>query len=375
MKYIKLSSIFFTLALALVHTGCSNRSNKSDDSSDNFDRGAMLVNWADNIIIPAYTSFNSKATDLKVKTTDFTSEPTIEKLQDLRTSWENAYVEFQNVSMFEIGKAEELRFRNRTNINPTDVSQIEGFISSGNYNLDLPSTIDAQGFPALDYMINGLADNDSEILSFYTSNSNANGYKNYLQALSESISTLSNEVLTSWTSGFRDVFVANTASSALGSVDKFTNTYIFYFEKALRAGKVGIPAGVYSNGVLPQNVEAFYKKDISKKLLLAAIDATQNFFNGKKFNGTTTGPSYKTYLDYLNTIKNGENLSNLIDSQFTAARNKANELNPNFVEQIATDNSKMLETFDALQRNVILLKVDMVQAMNIAIDYVDADGD
>lgn len=373
MKYLKLSAIIF--AVALILASCSNSNDDSGSADDNFDRGAMLANWADNIIIPAYTSFNSKATDLKAKTTEFTTNPTVEKLQELRNTWEDAYISFQHISMFEIGKAEELRFRNRINIYPTDAAQIEGFIANGNYNFDLPSTIDAQGFPALDYMLNGLGSNDDAILSFYTTNSNANGYKNYLQTLSSTIASLSAEVLTSWTAGYRDVFVSNTASSAPGAVDKFTNAYIFYYEKALRAGKIGIPAGVYSNGVLPEKVEAFYKEDISKKLLLESIKATHNFFNGKKFDGTTNGPSFKTYLDYLNTIKNGENLSALIDEQFTVAENKANELNPNFVEQIATDNTKMLQSFDELQRNVVLMKVDMVQALNISINYVDADGD
>ncbi|SDX07091.1 imelysin family protein [Aequorivita viscosa] len=373
MKYLKLSTIVFSLALILA--SCSNSSDNPESADDNFDRGAMLANWADNIIIPAYTSFNAKAADLKTKTSEFSTNPTVEKLQELRNTWESAYVSFQHVSMFEIGKAEELRFRNRVNIYPTDTAQIEGFISTGEYNLDLPSTIDAQGFPALDYMINGLATNDYEIISFYTSHTNAEGYKNYVNTLASTISSLSAEVLTSWTAGYRDVFVSNTASSASGAVDKFTNAYIFYYEKSLRAGKIGIPAGVYSNGVLPEKVEAFYKEDISKKLLLESITATHNFFNGKKFDGNTNGPSFKTYLDYLNTIKNGENLSALIDGQFTVAHNKANELNPNFVEQIATDNTKMLQTFDELQRNVVLMKVDMVQALNISINYVDADGD
>ena len=35
----------------------------------------------------------------------------------------------------------------------------------------------------------------------------------------------------------------------------------------------------------------------------------------------------------------------------------------------------MTETFDALQMAVVLLKVDMLQAINISVDYVDADGD
>ena len=373
MKFLKSGILLAIIAVAI--TACSSDNDGPTETNDNFDRGAMLANWADNIIIPAYTSFNSKVVEMEAATAAFNAAPTVENLQSLRAAWKVAYVSFQNVSMFEVGKAEDIRYRNRLNVYPTKVAQIEDFIASGNYDFDLPSTIDKQGFPAMDYMLNGLAENDAEIVTFYTTNSNAVGYKNYLSTLSHTIKSLSNEVLTSWTGGYRDTFVANTSSSASGAVDKLTNDYIFYFEKALRAGKVGIPAGIFSNGTLPQNVEAFYKKDISKELLLEAIDASVDFFNGKSFNGTSNGESFKTYLDYLNTIKNGENLSALINNQFTVAKNKANGLNANFVEQIETDNSKMLASYDELQRLVVLFKVDMVQAFDVTIDYVDADGD
>ncbi len=35
----------------------------------------------------------------------------------------------------------------------------------------------------------------------------------------------------------------------------------------------------------------------------------------------------------------------------------------------------MLASYDELQRLVVLFKVDMVQAFDVTIDYVDADGD
>ena len=47
----------------------------------------------------------------------------------------------------------------------------------------------------------------------------------------------------------------------------------------------------------------------------------------------------------------------------------------NFVNQINTDNNKMLTTYDAIQSVVVLFKVDMLQAFNINVDYQDADGD
>ena len=181
--------------------------------------------------------------------------------------------------------------------------------------------------------------------------------------------------LNDWNNSYRDTFVNNTSSSASGAVDKLANDYVFYYEKALRAGKVGIPAGVFSNDPLPEKVEAFYKEDVSKILVLEALQATQNFFEGKKFGGTAKGESFKTYLAYLNTIKNGENLGNLIIAQFETAKSKLEGLNADFTLQIENDNTKMLTAYNELQRNVILMKVDMLQALDINVDYVDADGD
>ena len=361
--------------ILLAVVACSKDDTPSEEQNDSFNREAMLVNWADNIIVPSYTSLDVSLDNLQSETAIFVTTPTLGGLIEVRNAWENSYVAFQAVSMFEIGKAEELNYRNRLNVYPTNTSEIEGFIADGNYDLNLPSTIDAQGFPALDYLLFGLGSTDQEILEFYTTNPNAEGYKMYLSALTETIAALTNTVLTDWTTNFRASFVANTSSSATGSVDKLANDYILYYEKSLRAGKVGIPAGVFSSDPLPQNVEGFYKKDVSKKLLTTSITASKNFFNGKTFNGSATGPSFKSYLDFLNTIKNGGDLSTLINTQFDVALNKVNGLENSFVNQIGTDNSKMLTTYDELQRNVILLKVDMLQALDINVDFVDTDGD
>ena len=35
----------------------------------------------------------------------------------------------------------------------------------------------------------------------------------------------------------------------------------------------------------------------------------------------------------------------------------------------------MLKTYDVIQAGVVMLKVDMLQKLNISVDYVDADGD
>ena len=59
----------------------------------------------------------------------------------------------------------------------------------------------------------------------------------------------------------------------------------------------------------------------------------------------------------------------------TIALQKINELDDDFVSQIETNNIKLLQTYDAIQEIVVLLKVDMLQLLSVTVDYIDADGD
>ena len=93
------------------------------------------------------------------------------------------------------------------------------------------------------------------------------------------------------------------------------------------------------------------------------------------FDGQNSGISLNDYLDELNSIKDTEDLSVLINTQFDLARTKANNLSEDLGDQVETNNTLMLETFDELQKNVVYMKVDLFQALNVKIDYVDADGD
>jgi len=374
------NKIFFFLLLTTVFVfSCEkNQDEEPTGPVDNFDRQAMLENWADNIIIPAFTSFAEKTTELKSAGEVFASDPSSSAYDGLVTKWEEAYLVFQDVSMFEIGKAEELRFTNNLNIYPTDVAGLNDNVINGGYNLELPSMIDQQGFPALDYLLYGIADDKTMILDFYQNNADASKYLTYLTDLTNRIDDLAQAVVSDWNNGFRNNFVENSGNSATASVDKLTNDFIFYYEKHLRAGKIGIPAGVFSGDRESDKVEALYKNDLSKVLFFRALDAVEKFFNGENY--LEVGPlseeeSFKTYIEYLDVKKGNESLSTAINNQFQLARTAAQELDNSFYNQVETDNVKMLATYDQLQLNVVNIKVDMLQAFNISVDYIDADGD
>jgi predicted lipoprotein len=370
MKYTPFALLFSVL----LFLSCGGDDTAEDTTpSDTFNRNAMLVHWVDNFIQPGYTALETSLNTLSVAADDFVAAPSASSLANARSSWLNAYQAFQTVSMFEIGRAEQLNFRNRLNVYPTNTTELNQLVLSGAWDLELPSTLDVQGFPAVDYLLYGLG-TDEEIIAFFAVSNEADNYKAYFTDLVQTMQSLTAEVKSDWDNGFRETYITNTSSSASGAVDQTVNAFLFYYEKALRAGKVGIPAGVFSGSPLPQNVEALYSQENSKQLLETALAAAKNFFIGAGSTGTN-GSSLKAYLDVLNTVKNGSDLSSLINTQFETAQVKVNRLQANFVVQIESDNSKMLETYDELQRNVILMKVDMLQALSIDVNYVDADGD
>lgn len=340
-----------------------------------FERSTMLTNWADNIIIPSYEAFSVSLEGLNTSFDAFKANVNVTSLENLRSSWITSYKLWQRISMFEIGPAETVGLRLNMNIYPTDSEKINGYINSGDYNLSLSSNRNAKGFPALDYFINGLGDDDMAIVArFNTTDKDA--MLTYMEAVLNDMTALSNGVLAGWNSDYRDTFVANDGASATASVDRFVNDYIFYYEKFLRAGKMGIPLGVFSGATLPQNVEAYYQRDISNALFLEGLTAVQDFFNGKHYGSSATGESLGSYLDKLSSVKEGENLSDIINTQFNSARTAVVDLEF-FRSEIEnnTPPTEMLLAYDVVQKAVPMLKVDMVSAMSISIDFVDADGD
>jgi predicted lipoprotein len=378
LKKIKMMrKIVLSLCTIMLFVACS----ESDDTGgsgatgDDFNRQAMLTNWADNIIIPALQDLSEDLSVLSSSKDEFLATPNQATLEDLRSTWFESYKTWQYVEMFNVGKAEEINYTFQMNIYPTNVSDIQSNISSGSYDLANVNNNDAVGFPALDYMLFGIADNDTAIINTYSTIIGFEANKTYLTDVVNQMQSLTTTVLSDWTANYRDVFVNSKANTATSATNKLTNDFIFYYEKGLRANKFGIPAGVFSTTPFNDKVEAFYNKESSKILALTALTAVQDFFNGKGYNSSNTGESFNSYLQYLNTINSGEDLNVLINDQFTTAETKIQILNNSLSLQVETDNNKMLEAFDELQRAVVLLKVDMIQSMNISVDFVDADGD
>ena len=361
-------SLFLMLSMSFA---CSNEKSGDSQKQDDFDRSAMLVHWADDYILPAYQNYNQEVIDLNDAANKFSNAPSLNLHANLHAQFVKAYTAWQWVSFLEIGPAEANSLRNFSNIYPTSATEIEQALVNANYNLSLPSTFNEQGFPAIDYLLSGLGDASTPVNQFR----NNTDYGRYLSAFTERLEAMSSQVLNIWQSSYRNEFISNTGSSATASTNKLINDFIYHFERELRAGKVGIPAGVFSGSPLAQNVEAYYSDSLSQTLFMESLKAHRAFFKGSGFLNGAAGNSLEQYLNYLNIENQGELLSAKISNQMAAAESLAKVLPTSFSSVAANSNQDLLALYDELQKAVVLLKVDMLQALNVRVDYIDADGD
>ncbi|NQY30493.1 MAG: imelysin family protein [Flavobacteriaceae bacterium] len=341
-------------------------------NTDTFDRAAMLTNWADNIIIPAYTDYEAKLGALKTATTTFTTTQNQSNLTALRAEYLTAYKTWQYVVLFSsIGKAAELDITRWVNVYPTSATTIETNITNGSTNLNLSSTNTQQGFPALDYLLYGVGIDDPAIVAKY---STAN-YSTYLIAVVDRLIALNTPVLNDWNGVYRNTFVTSSGNTVGSSVNVMVNDYIFNYEKYFRVYKLGGPLAIFGGSVRPEELEVYYGKQ-SRELCLTALDAIENFFSGKHYSSTTEGDSFKSYLTYLDTKRDGQALAPVMLAQMESARTKINLLNSDFATQLNTDTAPANTAYTEIQRLVPMLKIDMMdQAFNIKLDYIDNDGD
>ena len=344
--------------------GCSDDSTTSQTVWEQ--KSQMLTNWADNFIIPNYQNLSNKLSELETSVAAFNATPNTETLEATRVSWLEAYKSWQHVEMFNIGPAEQTFYHLKMNVYPASTENIDTFIASGNFsNLDNAPYYSAQGFPAMDYLLFGVAEDDASLVNLYNSNPN---YSNYLTEIMDRMVSNTNYVKSEWSS-YRAGFIASVENTATSSANKMTNDFIYYYEKGFRANKFGIPVGIFSGGnIFPEKVEAYHNENVSKLLALEAMDAIKTFFNG---NGN---PSLKQFLDNFAT-EEMLNLSSDINAQLDLGKSSIEGLDSNFVNQLNNNFLDMAITYDNIQVCTVLLKTDMLSVLQIATDYVDADGD
>lgn len=334
----------------------------TDNTPDNFDKGAMLENLASNVIEPFYQGWLTAHQKLDVAIETFEANRTDVNLEEVRARFLEAYTHWNRCSVFEIGPAADRNLRLSVNTFPTDTSQINANLSAGSWNLDQAQNADAKGYPAMDYVLFG--QNLEETLTSLQGTGNTR--LTYLQANSALISGLADEMVNAWNS-YKEDFTTNTASSAGSPIGTLVNEINFEFE-LLKNARIGIPLGKKTLGVTQvEKLEGYYA-DHARELALFNLFGIQSAFEGRG------GLGFDDYLDHLNAQRDGGKLSTAIMEGFDEIEAGLQEFE-SMKATIESSPSDLEELYNNIEKQVVLLKTDMPSQLGVQITYQDNDGD
>lgn len=366
-------SLFVGIILLLSLGSCVQKKKKELQGQD----VALQEHWGRNIIVPAFKNYQKEIASLHKAAQSFEKEKTEEKLDVLKKAWLSGYEALQRIIIFDFGFAQKSYLIPLSNTYPCDTKAIERNIllveQGKEADISLKPTAAVvqyvyQGFPALDYLLF----EKTHDLAYYQSDKGASAAK-YMTLLTAFLQKMINELVTHWDSYLVD-YTKDTDPSATGAYASTINGFVRAYEKNIRAEKVGYAAGAIpaqKGKAAPEVIEAYYNGAIDKHLLMIAVQTSQDFFNGKAFEGGTEGESLASVLKKMKQ----EKLVEKINQQYKVIIETIQAMPLSLKETAVQDNTKMIVLYQSLQKNVAYYKTYMLTALSVAVNYQDTDGD
>ncbi len=360
------------LVLTICLVCCKHKKNNETEPepADTYDKQALLVNMADNVILPSYVNFKNSLDSLITAYNTFKVSGTQSDYQIVKQKLHSACLKYQLISPYEFGPAENVIVRMNFNVFPTDSVQIRSNVSTMSYDLNTVNNLDAKGFPALDFLFYGNNQTEASCINQFTSNSNL---KQYVSDLLNDMSTKLNTVINAWNSSYRNTFV-NSLSTDIGSSIGFMVNQITYELDYFKNAKIGVPLGKKSLGVpFPEKCEAYYGGQ-SLEYCMQTLIAIENFYLGRSLSGNN-GEGFDNYLAHLDAQYNGGSLNDAINAQFVVCKSKLNAIANPLSTQVTANPSVVDVAYVELVKLLVLLKTDMPSNLGVVITYQDGDGD
>lgn len=362
----KTGLILFALIAVLVGVVACKK-DEPDDAKPGFDRVAMLTEYRDKFILPAYQDALVKSTALSDAAASFVAAPSAAGLSALQSAWINGIVAWQQACMYNFGPAGESgilkSLQEELATFPVNENKLNTILNTGTWNTN-DFNRDARGFFAAEFLIfDPTADAQAIVERF-----NAQTRKDFLLALVNDIRTRIANVQSAWSS-YSSEFVSNSGTDAGSSVSLMYNEFVKSYE-ALKNFKFGLPLGLRpgQTAVAPELLEARYSR-ISFRLAKVHFNHLVNFYRGLD--------EAKSYKGYLKTVTGGEALVTETETQLTVLSNLFNALDENLdmSERIVNNPQALIDLHTELQKNTKNFKSDMSSLLGIAITFSSGDGD
>jgi predicted lipoprotein len=357
--------LFALLAITFSIAAC--KKDEPDDQNNSFDRAAMLVEYRDVFIKPAFNNALQKAETLELAASAFTTNPSIEQLAPVQNAWIDAAIAWQSACWYNFGPAGEAGIKKSIQEEiatfPVSLTKLNTILTSGTWNLN-DFNRDARGFFAIEYLLFDASLTPEQVSERFQNDV----YRNFLNALCLDLKTRILEVKNAWNS-YGSEFTSNAGTDAGSSVSMMYNEFVKSYE-GLKNFKFGLPLGLRpgQTAVDPTLLEARFSR-ISFRLARAHYNALVNFYRGVD--------QTKSFKGYLKTVTGGEALVTTTEAQLSVLNTQFNNLDENLdmETRILNDPQALIDIHTELQKNTKNFKSDMSSLLGIAITYASGDGD
>ncbi|OJJ15356.1 hypothetical protein BKI52_38735 [marine bacterium AO1-C] len=361
---------YYSLLLVAVICGLSACSSNDVAVNDNgFDRSTLLVNIADNLIVPSFQDLKTKVATLETASNTFTTTADATNLDALQAAWEAAMTSFVKCAPFAFGPADLPlgTFVEVLGTFPISTTKIETNVSNTSFSLSASFDRDVRGFMAVEYLIYNL-NGDADVLANYGTGSD--NRKNYLKLIVAEIKTNIDAITAAWEGAYRTTFTSNTETSAGSPISLLYNSFVKDYEN-IKNFKVELPAGLQAGQTAaePTKVEAYYS-GISLNLIKEHFATTEKIWLGTGLSGTD-GVGFE---EYLNAVEGGTALVTQTKAKIAEIKAAIDAIPAGRLsDNVSSTQVSTLHTL--LQDNTANFKSSMSSLLGISITFSDSDGD
>lgn len=368
-KYI----LYTFLLLSLGLLGCIKQERES------YNRQLILENVGNNIIIPQLKDLQQQADLLVTASNNLSNTATSENLVGIQTAWQNAVLSWEKIAFFNFGPSKTQDIGIKIDFNPARTHLIESvFTDATTIDQAYLTTLGAaaKGFPALEYLLFDRTKDQTQLLALFTTEANAARRKAYVKALTENIQAQVVSLLQEWTSeggNYIQTFV-NNSQGGNDAVNTLANKMIEMAE-IIANTKLGSPLGVQLKDGTPQPEDAeAWRSSTSVAHMLANLEVLAQVFAGTR-SDQTNGEGFDNYLDALRSSINGQSLSAGIKAQIEKTRQAIVAIQPSVYEAVTSNQTQVKEAHEQARQLIIIIKIEMMNALGGIVTFNDNDGD
>ncbi|BDD02791.1 imelysin family protein [Aureibacter tunicatorum] len=354
--------------LATAFFSCDTNEGSEGSDTDALQK-SMIENVSENVILARYSSYKNTTEGLNDKIMSFAEAPSIASLNDLKSTFEQAYLEHQ-YNEFNIDPKKVINLSASINVYPANPENIEDNIQNEILKVEDVRTSE-KGYPALEYLL--YSDSEDKVVEAFVSNASRG---DYLKNVSNDIVDKVQEAYMRWSpegdNEAANFYSNNKGLSKFGALSMMTNgiTQDYEWIKKYRVHK---PLLIAQTGEEYKG-EGHYSK-LSVKLIKKHLEAYNDFMNGGGDADFEMG--LYNYLDAIEAKVDDELMSAVIKSKIKTSEEEIAKLDDSksMDENITMNSEQVWKVYDSLQSLVSILKVDMVRALGVQVDYQDSDGD